>query len=64
MAGNSSMGFAGPRDLVYGFGSRVAMTTILFLFLFIVGCMETDDCIQYVHTDSNGDIYYTLEGES
>ena len=64
MAGNIAMGFAVPRDLVYGFSSRIAMITILFLFLFIVGCLETDDCIQHVNMDSNGDIYYTFEGES
>jgi hypothetical protein len=64
MAGNIEMGFAVPRDLVYGFCSRFGMTTILFLFVFNVGCLETDDCIQHVHMDSNGDIYYTFEGES
>ena len=64
MAGNILMGFAGPRDMVYSFGSRIARTPILFLSLFTVGCLETDDCIQHVNMDSNGDIYYTFEGES
>ena len=64
MAGNISMGFAVPRNMVHRFGSRITRTTILFLFLFIVGCLETDDCIQHVNMDSNGDIYYTFEGES
>ena len=64
MAGNIPMGFAGFKNHVYGFYPRIARTTILFFFVFIVGCVDTDDCIQHVHTDSNGDIYYTFEGES
>lgn len=64
MAGNIPIRFTGLRDLVYGFGSRIAGATILLLFAFIVGCGYTDDCIQHFNMDSNGDIYYTFEGES
>jgi hypothetical protein len=64
MAGKIAIGFTGPRDLVSRFYLLIARTTILFLFVFIVGCLETDDCIQHVNMDSNGDIYYTFEGES
>ena len=64
MPGNIPIRFTVPRDMVHKFGSRIERITVLFLFLFIVGCLETDDCIQHVNMDSNGDIYYTFEGES
>ena len=64
MAGKILMGFTGLKNLVYGFYPRIARTMILFLSVFIVGCGYTDDCIQHVNMDSNGDIYYTFEGES
>ena len=64
MPGNIPMEFAGLKNLVYGLYPRIARTMILFLSVFIIGCLETDDCIQHVHMDSNGDIYYTYEGES
>jgi hypothetical protein len=44
---------------------KIARTAILFLFVFAVGCLEgTDDCIQHVNMDTNGNIYYTFEGEN
>jgi hypothetical protein len=64
MAGNVSTGLAEHKGLPYGLDLRIAMEAILLLFVLVVGCGETDDCIQHVNMDINGNVYYTFEGES
>ena len=63
MAGNVSTGFAEDKGLPYGLDFRIAMEAILLLFVLVAGCGETDDCIQHVNMDTNGNVYYTFEGE-
>jgi len=65
MADKVAMGFAGLKDPVHGNFLRISRTAILLLFVFTVGCLETDDpCIQHFNMDSHGNVYYTFEGEN
>lgn len=63
MQENIAMGLTGLRVLCRGFRPGIARAAAMpLLFLLLAGC-EAEDCTQYVHRDSNGDIYYTYKGE-